>query len=139
MNAENVRDIFEHLDRALDRLSEAIQLNSSTSNDIIVDATVQRFEFTIELFWKALKRCLEYIGIVDAKSPRAVLKRAYALRWLHDEKARIDMLNDRNLLSHLYSEQVAMDVYPRIPAYHARMRSVYDRLSQQGIGEPTRE
>lgn len=126
MNAENVRDIFEDLGRALDRLTEATQLDPSVG-DIVIDGTVQRFEFTIELFWKALKRLLEYSGIVDAKSPRAVLKQAYVQHWLDDEQAWINMLNDRNLLSHLYSEQVAMDVYPRIPAYLARMRVVHER------------
>ena len=100
MNAENVQDIFEDLGRALDRLSEATQLDPAAISDIVVDGTVQRFEFTIELFWKALKRLLEHSGIVDAKSPRAVLKRAYAEHWLDDEQAWIDMLKDRNLLSH---------------------------------------
>ncbi len=132
MNAENVRDIFEDLGRALDRLAEATQLDVSVS-DIVIDGTVQRFEFTIELFWKALKRLLEYGGIFDARNPRAVLKRAYAEHWLDDEQAWIDMLNDRDLLSHLYSEQVAMDVYPRIPAYLARMRSVYERLNRERV------
>lgn len=98
------------------------------ANEIAIDGTIQRFEFTLELFWKTLKRLLEYGGINDARNPRAVLKRAYAERWLDDEKAWIKMLEDRNLLSHLYNERVALEIYPRISDHLVRMRSVYDRL-----------
>jgi Nucleotidyltransferase substrate binding protein like len=38
------------LEKALKRLREA--LNESPDNPLFMDATIQRFEFTIELFWK---------------------------------------------------------------------------------------
>jgi nucleotidyltransferase substrate binding protein (TIGR01987 family) len=49
-----LRQSFENLKKALSRLEEA--LNENQENSLIVDGTIQRFEFTIEIYWKMLKR-----------------------------------------------------------------------------------
>ena len=47
---------LDTLGRALDRLREA--LAEPEGNPLAVDGTIQRFEFAIELSWKALRRLL---------------------------------------------------------------------------------
>ena len=74
MRASQMKATLDSLGKALDRLEEA--LGQPLENPLAVDATIQRFEFTIELFWKALKRCLEFEGI-DASTPRSALQQAY--------------------------------------------------------------
>jgi hypothetical protein len=54
MSASQMKATLESLGKALDRLEEALE--QPLENALAVDATIQRFEFTIELFWKALKR-----------------------------------------------------------------------------------
>jgi nucleotidyltransferase substrate binding protein (TIGR01987 family) len=66
------------------------------------DATIQRFEFVVELCWKTLKRCLLIEGI-EAYTPKEVLKQAFQSHWLDSEKIWLEMLDDRNLMSHIYS------------------------------------
>jgi predicted nucleotidyltransferase len=78
------------LGKALDRLEEA--LGQPLENPLAVDATIQRFEFTIELFWKALKRCLDFEGI-DTSTPRGALQQAYQVGWLEDESKWLQIRN----------------------------------------------
>ena len=108
---EKGRQRLANLGRALDRLHEALAVPPDAP--LAVDGTVQRFEFAFELAWKALKDALEYEG-VDARTPREVLREATRAGWLGDETAWLDMLRDRNLSSHVYSEAVAGEIYGRI-------------------------
>lgn len=62
-------------------LQEDIALHPSS-----IDATIQRFEFSIELFWKALKKKLLYDYCIDAQSPKTVLQQAYINQLILDEK-----------------------------------------------------
>ena len=71
--------------------------------DIYLDLVVERFEFTFEMAWKALKRYLSYLGI-EAKNPRSVFKEAFAQRIILDENIWLDMIEQRNLSSHIYDE-----------------------------------
>lgn len=97
---------------------------------IVLDATIQRFEFTFELFWKILKRVLSVDGI-EAKSPKDVIKKAYQIGWLDDEDLWLNMMLDRNATSHIYDEEEAQKVYQRVREYYPVLRSVYRQLSQK--------
>jgi nucleotidyltransferase substrate binding protein (TIGR01987 family) len=59
---------------ALTRLDEA--LAQPDENLLIVDGTIQRFEFVIELYWKTLKRMLEEEG-VRSGTPRETIRAAF--------------------------------------------------------------
>jgi nucleotidyltransferase substrate binding protein (TIGR01987 family) len=82
-----------------------------------VDATIQRFEFSIELFWKFLKRILASKGIV-VQYPKDVLREAYAGGLIDNESLWLSMLHDRNLSSHTYNQDLALEIYARIKTYY---------------------
>jgi nucleotidyltransferase substrate binding protein (TIGR01987 family) len=92
-----------------------------------VDACIQRFEFTIELFWKLLKAILESNG-VETQYPREVLKEAYRGHLINHEEQWLQMLIDRNLTSHTYEEKLADIIYKRIKEYVPIFRSTFDSL-----------
>jgi len=71
--------------------------------DIYLDLIVKRFEFTYEMAWKALKRYLDFLGI-EAKNPRSVFKEAYAQQIINNQEVWLDMIEQRNLTSHIYDE-----------------------------------
>ncbi len=77
--------------------------------DIYLDLVVKRFEFTFEMAWKALKRYLSYIGI-EAKNPRSVFKEAYAQSIINDEDIWLNMIEQRNLSSHIYDESEISEI-----------------------------
>ncbi len=99
--------------KALDRFSEALK---QEKNDLKVDASIQRFEFTFELAWKTAKRALLLEGII-CKTPRECLKESFRLGLLQDEEKWLAMLDDRNAMSHIYSEEEARVIYGRLPDY----------------------
>ena len=67
MNEETLLDSLESLGNALDRFGEA--LAHRDPDEIVMDGTIQHFEFTFELFWKTLRRFLQQEG-VDTASPK---------------------------------------------------------------------
>lgn len=104
-----------NFNNALERLKEAVEeFKQNDANDVVRDGVIQRFEFTYELAWKATKEYLEDIGIVEKNSPKAVIKEAYAQKLIENEKGWLLMLNDRNLTSHVYKEEIAEEIAERI-------------------------
>lgn len=92
-----------------------------------IDASIQRFEFTIELFWKLLKRILETKG-VEVRYPKDVLKEAYAGGLIDDEKMWLKMLRDRNLTSHTYDESLADEIYAHIKQYYPVLKDALQKI-----------
>ncbi|MDR5659953.1 nucleotidyltransferase substrate binding protein [Serpentinicella sp. ANB-PHB4] len=100
---------------ALERLKEAVlEYKKEDSSDIVRDGLIQRFEFTYELAWKTTKVYFEDLGIVDKNSPRAVIKEAYSQNMIVNEENWLLILNDRNMTSHVYKEEVAEEIAQRI-------------------------
>lgn len=99
---------------ALERLIEAIELYQKDEHPILLDGTIQRFEFTVELAWKLIKEYLEYEKIGEFNSPKATIKKAFELELIDDGEIWLDMLDDRNLTSHTYDEAVAEEIYENI-------------------------
>lgn len=114
MTTPKLKQSMDNLKNALDRLDEAVQ--RETTDKLLIDGTIQRFEFTIELFWKTLKRFLEEEGI-EASTPRAALKEAYKAKWINDERIWIKMMKDRNSTSLVYDEKLAERIYENIKQY----------------------
>ncbi len=126
MSRRKVEDSLANLGKAIGRLREAFEV--PRTNPLAVEGTIQRFEFVIEIFWKALKRALEYEGIV-VKTPRESLKQAFAAGWLHDETAWLDMLETRNTTSHLYlHEDLVGDAYDDITKNFPELERTYQFL-----------
>lgn len=97
---------------ATERLKEALQ---EKENEIVIDGTLHRFEFTFELAWKTMKDYLEYSGIIDGiGSPREIIKTAFANGIIDDGEKWIKMMLARNSLSHLYDEEKSREIYIEI-------------------------
>jgi nucleotidyltransferase substrate binding protein (TIGR01987 family) len=114
------------LERALNKLGDILQ-EPLTTHDYVLDATIQRFEFTIELFWKSLKHLLALKGVI-VTFPKDCLQKAYADGWIDNEQLWLDMLEDRNLTSHTYKEEYAREIYAHIRLYYPEMKKVFDVL-----------
>lgn len=59
MNFKNYN--LSQLNNSISRFEEVIKAPINKENEEFMwDATIQRFEFTIELFWKTLKKILRF-------------------------------------------------------------------------------
>ena len=129
MNEETLQDSMESLGNALDRFGEA--LAHRDPDEIVMDGTIQRFEFTFELFWKTLRRFLQREGI-DTASPKNTLRHAYRRGLLEREQPWLDMLEDRNRSSHVYNAEMARAIFGRLPSHYHELRECFERLRSRG-------
>lgn len=111
---KNVQFKYMNLKKAYIKLVEVSKLYDG-KNEIVRDSLIQRFEFTYELTHKTLKEVLKYLGVTMENSfPRSIYKKAYVNNLISDDKVWINLLEDRNLTSHIYNEDVANEVANRI-------------------------
>lgn len=80
----NAAGRIEEFRRAAARLDEA--LATAQGNPLGVDASIQRFEFSVELAWKALQRVLLRDHGIEAASPKRTLQEAYRVGLIGDEE-----------------------------------------------------
>ena len=84
-------------------------------NELEKDGIIQRFEFTFELAWKTLQDYFaQEAGYVDVKGPRTVLKQAVQDNLLENGHAWLHMLDNRNLLTHVYDEEESRQILDHI-------------------------
>lgn len=112
------------LEKAVTSLEE-IYLKENVEHRMHIDATIQRFEFTFELFWKCLKDWFSYNGL-DLNFPKEILQEAYKTDFIENEKLWIEMLKDRNLTSRTYDEELADKIFARIKKYTPEIRKAFD-------------
>ena len=104
-------------------MHQALQKDPSL-DDMYLDATIQRFEFCFELAWKLMKACLEYEGF-SANSPRSSIREGFKANLIADAAAWLDMLEQRNLASHTYDDEMAAELYRQIKERHFELLSSF--------------
>ncbi|MBV6325232.1 HI0074 family nucleotidyltransferase substrate-binding subunit [Duganella violaceipulchra] len=104
---------------AVNRLEEAL---AQPENSFLRDATIQRFKFTYELAWKAIKLWLETKDIVVLNA-KDTLQAALEQGLLADGNSWSQLHRMRNLTSHTYDEAQAMAVYQFVKNQGAQLFS----------------
>ena len=103
---------LENFENATERLKAALEYDP-LELDIVMDAVIQRFGFTFETAWKSVKLAAKAVGY-ECKSPKGCLKLAYRIGWIKDEERWLELLEARNLTSHTYDQETAVDVYETV-------------------------
>ena len=114
--------------KAARRLAEAIEAPPSP---IQSDAVLQRFEFTFELAWKALRIYLAEQEGINVSSPKGTLKAAFKQGLIESlaESEFLKMLEDRNTSTHVYDESEALEIFVRVrDAHYPAIQSLLSRL-----------
>jgi len=122
----------EQTERALASLQELVPQYLENKQIIILrDAMIQRFEYSTEAFWKYLKSFLSTEHNLSANSPREVIRTGLTAKLYSEEisKELLQMLDDRNLTSHTYVEELAESIAGRIPSYCTVMQNTMNQLS----------
>jgi nucleotidyltransferase substrate binding protein (TIGR01987 family) len=97
--------------------------------DGMQNGRAQKFEYTTELCWKALKFFLKEHEGIDESSPKKIIK-AYLLGGYFKEDdymLLLDAVEDRNRLSHIYDEATFNRILARLPAY----ADLFERIDAQ--------
>ena len=141
MDAINTK--YEVLKHALDSLGETLSFfdkvkaahNKQQLLDdyevvykVARDSVIQRFEFSVELFWKYMRLFLEGVKQVrlDSNTPRDTIRAACQARVINEQVAEIcmQMIRSRNLTSHMYQEDIAEQLANDIPLYYEQMKKL---------------
>ncbi len=98
------------------------------------DSLIQRFEFTIDLFWKYLRVYLEKVKKVTPKTntPADTIREGCSARIITEEDSIkfINMLKSRNLTSHIYKEEIADQISKDIIGYYETIKINLDKIKQ---------
>ena len=95
---------FEEFEKALKSLDAALSMEP---NDIVRDASIQRFEFCVELAWKTSKKAMG----TNTSSPKQVIREMAQAGLIEDIQLWLESIDMRNLSSHTYKEELAEKVF----------------------------
>jgi len=122
------------LEKALSTFEKSMMIDDSKFGDIeqdtIKSGQAQKFEVCVELFWKMVKKFLYEIHGVEAISPKMVMKQLYRTKYINEKNYEIliEMVNDRNRLSHVYNEDQFNEIYCRLTEYLHLMKGIVAKI-----------
>jgi nucleotidyltransferase substrate binding protein (TIGR01987 family) len=125
---------FQNFDRALAPLDEAMAMERPLSA-LEKEGVIQRFEYSYELAWKTLKDYLEASGVtISPITPRQVIKDAFAAKIITDGQVWMNMIDNRNLLSHTYDFAVLEEAVKAIAGHYLPvMKQLHAFFAQKTI------
>jgi len=132
-NADEIRwkQRLDNFGKALAQLETACRRD--TLSDLERAGLVQVFEFSFELAWKSLKDLLYYEGY-NTKSPRATIRTAFEQEYISEDDCELFLqaLEKRNILSHTYQEEVALEAEKLIRDHYSPLLSrIYHTMEQK--------
>ena len=133
---EKFRRTFEKFEKAFEKFKEITQqpaLFDFLSQDLIIEVTTKRFEYTFEALWQTLKECLRIEGLI-VTTPLQCFKESFK-RGLIEEKYEeifFEMVEKRNQIVHIYSSDEAKKIYQFIKKeeLYLGIDSVYKKLKE---------
>lgn len=110
---------FANYQKALLKLKQAVDILAEQQkrdeyvDELLQEGLIQRFEYTHELSWKVMKDYAEYQGYTDIHGSRDAIRKALEIGII-DNKRWMETINDRNLTSHNYNNEVATEIYDKV-------------------------
>ena len=96
------------------------------------DSAIQRFEYSIDTFWKFLKIYMQdYLKVsFESSAPRSVIREALNADLLSAEEFEklMHAITNRNETSHAYNESIAQEVFDGLPKLYDLMHSIVIRI-----------
>ena len=111
------KDRFEKFDGGVALLRQALTRGPASLTSLEKEGAIRRFEYCLDLSWKAAREYLEDSGLrIAPVTPREVLRQAVAAGVLSDGQVWIDMFDHRNLMAHNYDGVVLTEVTEALSA-----------------------
>ena len=133
----NLTKIHQRLAIALERYKNAL---SDKNTDLETreerrDSLIKRFELTYDLLWKYLREYMITMHSVIADSPRKVFQECLSLGLTNREETKelIDLIEDRNLTTHVYDIELANQVAADIQKHHDVVNTIIRKVSLDTI------
>jgi nucleotidyltransferase substrate binding protein (TIGR01987 family) len=123
----NTQKAVSSLESALNASFENLD---SIGNDLIKNGKIQKFEYCAELAWKISKMYLELSEGIMSNSPKGVYKSMFqsALITENEFLSLFKTIEDRNLLSHVYKEEMYESVYENLKSHLLAFKTLLGKL-----------
>jgi nucleotidyltransferase substrate binding protein (TIGR01987 family) len=127
---QEATETFAYLAR-LDLAELKKKLGDERLVDGMQNGRAQKFEYTTELCWKAIKSLLKEKEGVDEAAPKKIIKAYYLGGYTTEDDylLLLEAVEDRNRLSHIYDAATFNSILARLPDYAA----LFERVSAQLI------
>lgn len=136
---ETVKKAENTFQKAFDDLHITLEQNKpygSISHEDMVqameDSLIQRFEYSIDLLWKYIKEYLEFVHkiIPEVRSPKNIIRESVKIGLLSEDEGEkaIDMIESRNLTSHIYRKEIAIMLIAKMPEFLKLYQTIVGRL-----------
>jgi len=113
---------------SIDEFEKAVvaleQVLTRPLDDIVRDASIQRFEFCIELAWKTARKVMG----TQTTAPKQVVREMAQNAYIDDVQVWFEALEKRNQTSHTYNEDLANQVYFFIKNFSPHFRLLLNNL-----------
>lgn len=116
---------LRNFEKAIAALKEVLAVEK---DKITRDSALLRFQLCFELAWKVIKARAKSEG-VECFSPKSCFQTAFQLNLVEYDENWIMMVNDRNLVVHLYEEEVAEGIYGRLSTYLTLFEKLFSKLN----------
>lgn len=122
---------LEELEKAVNSLKESVKFcednkPDQTIHDIARDASIQRFEFCVELSWKLSKKLL---GSSSATA-KPVMREMLQEGLISDFQLWFEFVEARNKSSHTYDKKIAEEVYSNASKFLGEIDSLLEGLKK---------
>ena len=126
--------LYADLGKAISALNTSLEINLQLYDSNVIDTLkngqIQKFEYNMELLWKTLKAYfLEGRGITMLY-PKEIIKQFFQEELITEEVyiLLIDALNSRNLLSHVYNEEIYKEIEPKLKDYARAIETAFTAI-----------
>ncbi len=128
---------LKDLNKAIKRLEEALTMATDNRDNnlysFLRDSSIQRFEFTFEIFWKFVKTALKQLEGIECNSPKSCMRELFRNKYIEEYELEelLKMVDDRNLTVHTYREEIAEDLFNKLKKYINLIKTVIARISEK--------
>ena len=127
-NGERFLLLFNDLSLAITSFEKGLQIDLSKfeelEQDMLKNGQIQKFEYSIELLWKTLKKYFEVKRSTIVLYPKDAVKAFFAEEAIDEEVylSLMDAIESRNFLSHIYKAEMFESIYPKLSNYAKAIR-----------------
>jgi nucleotidyltransferase substrate binding protein (TIGR01987 family) len=104
---------LQNCEKALKKLTDFLEEAKKNPTQLAQAGVIQAFEFTFEVFWKTFKKLGQADGVAIG-GPKGAFSYAFQVDLIENEQIWLNLLDDRNMTTHVYHEELAQQIFERI-------------------------
>ncbi|MCG9875872.1 MAG: nucleotidyltransferase substrate binding protein [Leptospiraceae bacterium] len=127
MESIRYKQRFQNYSKALSQLTRFIE--KSELNDLEKQGLIKAFEYTYELAWNLLKDYYQFQGESGIQGSRDAIQLAYQRNLISNGEIWMQMLQSRNLTSHVYNEEIIEEIVKAIVlSYYKEFQTLKEKF-----------